>query len=197
MLAQSTCSVSPCTAPNFFRRRCYAHYIERLKPWPVRQTRKEPLPIAERFWAKVDKSGDCWLWTGHKGSSGYGIFWIQRRPTQAHRLAYELSIGPIPHGLFACHHCDNPPCVRPAHLFLGTAKDNYWDARTKGRIKLRPKSPPLVTVKRLRGRPRKHVQFSDPPGKSWTALLDYLIVLPERIFGKEQTWNPSTASTSA
>lgn len=92
-------------------------------------------PIAERFWEKVRKgdAGDCWEWTANRHQFGYGMFAVRNVPTTAMRVAWELTYGPIPSGLHVCHHCDNPPCCNPAHLFLGTAKDNLGDAARKGR----------------------------------------------------------------
>lgn len=89
---------------------------------------------ADKFWAKVDKSGECWMWTGAK-NKGYGM--VRRREfnqyqVQAHRYAWFLTHGEWPE-LFVCHRCDNPSCVNPAHLFLGTAQDNFDDMRSKGR----------------------------------------------------------------
>lgn len=96
--------------------------------------RKDP---AERFWAKVDKSGDCWVWTAAKHDFGYGVFQLGRGPSEglrrAHVLSWLWSNGPIPDGLVVCHRCDNPPCVRPDHLFLGTLGDNTRDMVAKGR----------------------------------------------------------------
>ena len=88
----------------------------------------------EDFWKHVDKSSDCWLWLGAK-SHGYGATEISGRRIQAHRIAWILIRGPIPKGLFVCHHCDNPPCVRPEHLFLGTDVDNTHDMIRKGRAR--------------------------------------------------------------
>lgn len=97
----------------------------------------KPWPIEKRFWSKVNKHPDCWLWTGNRLKAGYGKFMISSKNgmTTAHRVSWMLHRGPIPDGMFVLHSCDNPPCVNPDHLFLGTHTDNMKDCMSKGRFR--------------------------------------------------------------
>lgn len=88
-----------------------------------------------RFWSMVLIPGpnDCWLWQRGVWKGGYGSFRIADKKYQAHRIAWMLEYGLIPEGYYICHHCDNPSCVNPHHLFLGTQRDNVQDCISKGR----------------------------------------------------------------
>lgn len=100
----------------------------------------KPIPPEIRFWAKVSKGpgkDDCWLWTAWTFKDGYGGFDVDGRTIIAHRYAYILAYGTIPPDLSVCHNCpngDNPGCVRPSHLWLGTTGANNRDAMAKGRL---------------------------------------------------------------
>jgi hypothetical protein len=113
----------------------------------------------EKFWNKVKKSDGCWEWTGHTGSKGYGRFRVNNKFYGAHRFSWMLTNGEIPKGIFVCHQCDNPSCVRPSHLFLGTPKDNTQDMIRKKRRK------------QIYG-----VRVSNPGEKNPRAKLNWVIV---------------------
>lgn len=112
--------------PMRFRR---GHY---LKLHPI--TKQYPRPsITERFWKNVDKSGDCWIWTGATTGNGYGTIRYRGKQEGAHRVAWILTNGDITAGLLVRHSCDNSLCVRVDHLSLGTTADNSRDAVSRGR----------------------------------------------------------------
>jgi hypothetical protein len=86
-----------------------------------------------RFWSKVDKSGECWPWTAGTGTFGYGMYWTDGKTVGAHRVSYELANGALQSGMFVLHSCDNPACVNPRHLSAGTHRDNMRDMVSRGR----------------------------------------------------------------
>lgn len=97
--------------------------------------------VAERFWAKVDKSGECWLWTGARsrssdGSPGYGNFRAAGENISSHRFSWVLAFGEVPVGKLVLHRCDVRNCVNPEHLFLGDYADNMADMMAKGRFRM-------------------------------------------------------------
>ncbi len=100
-------------------------------------TKWDHASLAERFWFKVNVGNptECWKWLAYCDPCGYGKFYVpqQRGMGYASRVAYELTNGPIPKGLYVLHRCDNPPCVNPSHLFLGSKKDNTQDMVRKQR----------------------------------------------------------------
>jgi len=95
-----------------------------------------PQNTEAKFWQKVDKSGGesaCWPWTGCVNVYGYGVSRFLWKQTRAHRLAYSFVNGWIPKGMSVLHHCDNPPCCNPSHLYCGTQKENMADRSARGR----------------------------------------------------------------
>ncbi|HYE94275.1 MAG TPA: HNH endonuclease signature motif containing protein [Terriglobales bacterium] len=100
---------------------------------------KKMPPFEEYFWSKVDRRGsdECWPWLACRHNpQGYGLIRRDKRQYRAHRVAWELHHGtPFPEGKDACHSCDNPWCVNPAHIWPGTARDNIRDAVAKGRVR--------------------------------------------------------------
>lgn len=135
------CKYTDCIKPARTQGWCSAHY-ERyrkhgdpsIKVASIRHDFRD-MPVEERFWSKVEKLGpdDCWEWLGGTRKGGYGSFWKDGKTKVASRVSYEFVSGSIPDGMHCCHTCDNPPCVNPAHLFIGTSLTNVRDKMTKGR----------------------------------------------------------------
>jgi hypothetical protein len=97
-----------------------------------------PLSVQARLWARVKPAAnsECWVFVGTGTvNGGHGAIRVDGKMEKAHRVAWKLAHGSIPDGMCVCHHCDNPPCINPAHLFLGTVADNNRDRHNKGRSK--------------------------------------------------------------
>lgn len=100
----------------------------------------QPHRVLEKFLSliEINIETECWEWQGVKNELSYGIFCTNKLKIRAHRYAWELFRQPIPSGLFLCHHCDNPACINPDHMFVGTQADNVKDMEKKGRRRNKP-----------------------------------------------------------
>lgn len=116
---------------------------------------KTKIEYLDRFWGNVEKGTDCWIWQAGKFDNGYGQFRVGNKKIKAHRFAWEAVNGPIPEGIKVLHKCDNPPCVNPDHLFLGTNRDNTVDALIKGRIQ------PAKNLKHFVGEESPNAKLTD------------------------------------
>lgn len=112
-----------------------------------------------RFWSSLDRSGDCWLWTGACTQEGYARVRSPFGRHYVHRIAYLLTHGDIPDGMYVCHHCDVRNCCNPDHLFIGTPTDNAWDMIQKGRHAFQTQAYP---GERRNIRAKRH----DPPARA-------------------------------
>jgi hypothetical protein len=128
------CTVPDCGKPLASRGWCNAHYFR-----VMRYGRLNLLTTEDRFWAKVDKSGDCWLWTGAKNEAGYGRVTIRSQGLYAHRVAFEWMVGPIPAGFTLDHLCRVHACVNPEHLEPVSQSENV----------LRGLSPEIARARQL------------------------------------------------
>lgn len=133
--AKHVCAAPACERTASCKGLCDMHY-RRLRVHGNVETRlrggKVPAPVADRFWRFVDKSGDCWTWTGSTYPTGYGAFGLNGRIHLAHRIAYELEHGSIPVGLQIDHLCFNRLCVRGEHLEAVTQQENLRRAHVRG-----------------------------------------------------------------
>lgn len=149
------CQVPGCPKPRVYAKLCNPHYRRLQRTGQVGDRPIAPsnrgIPVDERFWTKVDRSDrdGCWPWTGYlRGkpgatTAGYGRLHFRGRVIPVTHVAWYLANGELPpEGMLIMHRCDNPPCVRPSHLMVGTYSDNMRDAQAKGRRPSRSASVP-------------------------------------------------------
>lgn len=145
-----------------------------------------PVFSEERFRSHAVKVGDCHLWAASKTKAGYGFTSRGGRTMMAHRLSWELCFGPIPDGLQVCHTCDNPSCINPEHLWLGTAAQNIADRGAKGRTALGDKMPHA----KLDAEKVRYIRTELATGRSKMSLSRELGVRPYVIFlvARREKW---------
>lgn len=179
MHSDSTSKVCPHCGSSFHKpRHPEVIYCSRKCSNTVAWQGKPRTRLEDRFWQSVDKSGDCWIWTGSRHSCGYGqIATKAQKPITTHRLSYIIHNGPIPSGMVIRHTCDNPPCVRPDHLVLGTHADNVADKVAKKRHRWGSRMPTakltesdIPIIRRMLASGVEHQEIASRFGVSRTAI---------------------------
>lgn len=126
-MTKRTCGFPGCNRPHDGLGLCSSHRKQQAQNKPLTKLRTMMTP-AERFWQRVVKGADCWVWVGNIDQDGYGRLRTTAGHIRAHKFSYELHHGPVPKGMVVRHLCHNRQCVNPSHLATGTAKDNVQDS---------------------------------------------------------------------
>lgn len=164
------------------------------------------LSVKDRILRRVESSaGGCWEWRGCMFNSGYGALSILGKTRYAHRASYAAFVGPIPDGMFVCHKCDNPACVNPGHLFLGTPADNMADKAAKGRSLRGEKSKTSKLTERqvriIKAFLNRHKPVKGQHGGPCTFLAGWFGVTQEAVShinsGKTWSWLPADSEPAA
>lgn len=166
---RKACTIDGCSRPMNARGLCSAHYIMWKKHgdplWADKGLHIATLGARKNtvadFWKKVERGTGCWNWTKGKDDDGYGVFSWQGNLIKAHRFSWELyHRRSVPDGLCVLHTCDNPSCVRPTHLFVGTQADNGKDRDQKGRGLAGTKQSPQHVINRMQSRLKNGKKYS-------------------------------------
>lgn len=136
--------------------------------------------VEQRFWRSVQKTDTCWIWTAGKSPQGYGKMRAWGKHARAHRVSWVIHKGAIPPGLCVLHRCDNPACVTPDHLFLGTSIDNNIDRDAKGRQARGATSGPRLHPERM-ARGAKHGAHTKPEARPRGERNGAAKLLPEQV----------------
>lgn len=154
-----------CSKQVIGRGLCRNHYEREWRNGTIsRFDKRDRGTLESRLISKADTNGpnECWIWRGNINGYGYGMIWRDGKSVRAHRVSYELFVGPITETDVICHRCDNPKCVNPEHLFKGTRLDNNRDCAAKGR---RPKGAGHWNA-RLTDEAVAHIRTSSEPQKT-------------------------------
>ncbi len=128
------CYADNCEIPSLSRGLCKKHYTRLQRGRDINKKTTYEMTLKERVMSKVEKTESCWNWIGRTAPPGwYGVITLNGKGVNCHRISYEVHCGEIPQGMQVLHSCDNPSCVNPSHLFLGTQADNMSDMRHKQR----------------------------------------------------------------